>query len=483
MEKYSRIFMLQERLYAKGLPIIISAGALLKNNETNQMLVQLKIRNISNSNIKAIRIKIIAYDIAHRKLDDNICYEYLDLNIQRDVEFGQKIPIVLSDNKIREFDVMIEEVIYEDNTVVSFGKIELESLEQPQPLQELFQNTEIKYFVQKYGENCVVLPKKTKDLWFCTCGKINHSEDENCIYCGNKYFDFNKNEYETFQNEIKELERLEKEKKAQEEIQRQHEQKRKKKKNRIIVAIVLLILMISLLLGLFIKDNLNQQSYLEAQQLFEKGYYEQSLQLFTELGNYEDSRDYAKYTEGLLLLADKEYVMASQTFSELEDYKDSALYAAYAEGMRITIELRPIKEAYLNFLAAESVKNAESYAEALKAYMDDFVGTYRTVDILMESYIIINEDLEVETLYTLEEYDSISYSFVMVGKINSWSSIMVKLGIAYSWTVDDECELNYEFKFSNTFDYFESTYSATQTSDYYEQITEEEFLIAVEAAK
>lgn len=194
------------------MPVVISAGALLKNNETNQVLAQLKVRNISNSNIKAIRIKIIVYDIAHRKLDDNIYYEYLDLNIHRNVEFGQKIPIILPDNKIREFDVMIEEVIAEDNTVLSFGKIELESLKQPESLKELLWNTEIKYFDQKYGKNCVVLPKKIEDLWFCACGTINHSVEENCIYCGNMYFDFGKNEYEILKNEINELERLEREK-------------------------------------------------------------------------------------------------------------------------------------------------------------------------------------------------------------------------------------------------------------------------------
>lgn len=175
--------------------------------------------------------------------------------------------------------------------------------------------------------------------------------------------------------------------------------------------------------------------------------------------------------------------MASQIFNELGNYRDSALYEAYAEGVRITIEVRPIQETYLNFLAAESVKNAEIYADILQDYVDGFVGTYQETNTVFENYIIINEDLEVGRSYIPEDYDAISYSFILVGELNRISKNMSELGIAYNWTVDDECEVVYCFEFSSTFDYFKSTYSETQSSGYYEQITEEEYLIAVEAVK
>lgn len=445
MEKYSRIFKLPEKLYAKGLPVIISAGALLKDNETNQVLVQLKICNISNFSIKAIRIKILSYDIAHRKLDDNICYEYLDLNIPRNMEFGQKVPIILSDNRVREFDVIIDEIVYVDNTVVSFEKIFLESLEPPRPLKELLHNEEIKYFENKYGKNCMVFPQKIKDLWFCACGTINHSIEENCICCGNKYFDFGNNEYAILKNEIKEI----REKLLQKENRRQQQQKQQKEKQqkKIKIGLFCILLIVSFLLGGYIIYYKPQQTYLEAQQLLEN----------------------------------KDYKEASQIFSDLGNYRDSESYAAYAEGMLITVGSRSIQEAYLDFLAAGSVEDAESYANALENYADNLVGTYREIYSALGGYIIINEDLEVEVTYAPEEYDSMSYKYTLVGRMNRISQTIYEIEIVTAEEKEDGDDVVYSLELLS--ELVMLTNNETQTNSFYEPITEKEYLIAVEAAK
>ena len=50
-ERYSRLFSLSENLYAEGAPVLIAAGALLKDNETGKVLAQLKLRSISDKKI------------------------------------------------------------------------------------------------------------------------------------------------------------------------------------------------------------------------------------------------------------------------------------------------------------------------------------------------------------------------------------------------------------------------------------------------
>ena len=45
-ETYTRLYSLPERLYTMGAPVVVAAGALLKDNRNGNIIVQLKIQNI-----------------------------------------------------------------------------------------------------------------------------------------------------------------------------------------------------------------------------------------------------------------------------------------------------------------------------------------------------------------------------------------------------------------------------------------------------
>lgn len=111
-ERYTRLFSLPENLGQDGCPILISAGALLKDNNTRKVLVQLKFRNISEQAIKSVKIKVNAYDTAGGSLRGVEDFSYLDLDVEQDVEFGSKTPIVLPDKTTRSFDIEIVAVIF-----------------------------------------------------------------------------------------------------------------------------------------------------------------------------------------------------------------------------------------------------------------------------------------------------------------------------------------------------------------------------------
>lgn len=115
-ERYSRLFSLPENLGQYGCPVLISAGALLKDNNTGKLLVQLKFRNISEQIIKSVKIKVNAYDTAGCELKGVEAFSYLDLAVGRDKEFGNQTPVILPDKTTRSFSVEILSVAFMDGT-------------------------------------------------------------------------------------------------------------------------------------------------------------------------------------------------------------------------------------------------------------------------------------------------------------------------------------------------------------------------------
>ena len=67
-ERYSRLFSLQENLYAAGAPLLIAAGALLKDNENGRVLAQLKLRNLDAGTVRAAKVSVCPLDAAGNPL-------------------------------------------------------------------------------------------------------------------------------------------------------------------------------------------------------------------------------------------------------------------------------------------------------------------------------------------------------------------------------------------------------------------------------
>lgn len=121
-ERYTRLYSLQENLYQESSPILISAGALLKDNSTGKLLVQLKFRNISDCVINAVKVKINAFDPAGTVLKGVEAFSYLDLSIGKDGNFGQEKPIPLPDGTTRSFSVEILSVTHSVGCYIPKGK-------------------------------------------------------------------------------------------------------------------------------------------------------------------------------------------------------------------------------------------------------------------------------------------------------------------------------------------------------------------------
>lgn len=325
-ETYARLYSLPERLYTMGAPVVVAAGALLKDNRNGNIIVQLKIQNICSKTIKAVTVKITSIDTVGRTLGEETEYQYLDLNVKRNEFWGQQVPIIVPNEQTRSYSVKVTEAAFDDNTVWAGNEI-WEPLEKPDPIEKKIANGELaRQYRIKYGKNSKYLLKQDRDLWFCTCGAINHESELSCCSC---HIDRKKLEELDVDALKKECDaRLEDERKERERKQAEAavEAKKKQKKIKMIVVGVAAAVAVTAV-GVVIKDNLNKKKlYNQGLALLEDGKYDDSIALLESLNGYKDSKEqiiYAEYQKAVKYEKSGEYEEALALYEELGDYEDS----------------------------------------------------------------------------------------------------------------------------------------------------------------
>lgn len=155
--------------------------------------------------------------------------------------------------------------------------------------------------------------------------------------------------------------------------------------------------------------------YKKATELYEQGNYAEAGEIFSKLGNYEDSADKAnecKYQEASALLQNSDYDAAKALFSALGDYGDSAdkvKFCDYKKAEKLLADddydaakaifsalgsyensADQVKEC--DYEKAEELFNQEKYEEALKIY--ETISEYKTSK---ERIITINSKFLYET--------------------------------------------------------------------------------------
>lgn len=352
-ERYSRLFTLPENLYAVGSPVVIAAGTLLKDNQTGKIVAQLKLRSISSKIIKAVKIRLYLFDTAGNPIGSIVEYEYLDLDVSRDTEFGQKNPVFVTENKARSYDVAVTEVVFSDRSVWVANIETWEPLSRPVPL-KISDPELLKQYKIRFGNNSTYEPKEEKDLWYCTCGELNRT-DEGC-HCGNSLFELQTLDMAELVADkdarlAQEAAALAAEKAAHKSAA---EAARKKivKILKIVIPAVSAAAIIAVLLNYVIIPNnkynkavalMEEENYLEAIAVFEAmdGYKDSAEQIEkcqTSIRKAEDARIAAEkaeeaakkeaenataYADAETLAANGEYTKAGLAFGRLGDYRDS----------------------------------------------------------------------------------------------------------------------------------------------------------------
>ena len=350
-ERYSRVFSLAENLYTEGAPLLLAAGALLKDTQSGKLIAQLKLKAIGAKAIRAATVRLVPLDSADRPLGEALSYDYLDLNAERDAEFGAKNPIPLPQSSARAFTAAVTEVIFADKSTWTGPETPWEPLAAAETPEQALKDAELaKQYRLRFGADTVRMPAAEKDLWFCACGAVNGQAEENCHSCG-------KARGELLALDPEELKaardrRLAEERAAREAAEKKAAAERaaarvKAKKTKKTLAITLPILL--LLVGFFLttKVLIPNSRYNKALELAEAGQYEEAIAAFEALGDYKDApaqilltreaqteaRNAEAYANAAALAEAGQYEEAITAFEALGDYRDSAerlLQARYA---------------------------------------------------------------------------------------------------------------------------------------------------------
>ena len=179
-ERYTRLSLLPDDLYLDGSPILIAAGALLKDNQSGDVLVQLKMQNLHHAALTACKVNIRAFDPSGAELEGIDSFSYLDLKVSRGENFGAKTPIRLPDKATRRVMVSVIQAVFEHGDVWQNPASEWTHVDmRAQLLSNHFKNNELaKQYEIEVGGNCKYVPETFGGLWVCTCGEINRTEEK-----------------------------------------------------------------------------------------------------------------------------------------------------------------------------------------------------------------------------------------------------------------------------------------------------------------
>ena len=337
-ERYTKLFTLPSRLYAEDSPVIIEAGALTKDNDTDRVFAQLRFHNISDRLIKALSVSLDTYFVSGEKTGEPVKYQYLDIRCGINEDFGGKTPVMLAVNTARSFSVHVDKVVYADGSVDEINLDFKESLPSQSllVLQPGWSKATVDELGKMTNEQCVYSMMEYKDLWICSCGGVNKlGRDSVCRRCSvkrdtllsitpevadehRKDAIYQKaiaqmktesiymlesvvatlttiSEWKDTAEKIAECkEKIEKLKAEEAETKReQAEIAKKQKKKMTIVGVSVLAaacacVAVILLVTQVIIPN---ENYNNAVALMEAGSYDEAISAFTELGDYKDSAD------------------------------------------------------------------------------------------------------------------------------------------------------------------------------------------------
>ena len=186
-ERYTKLFTLKDNLYAEGSPVLISAGALTKDNQTGKVFAQLRLQNTDAGfrNLTALKVSFTCFDPAGNILGDAKEYQYLDLNIPRGSEFGGNKAVALDNPTTRSFEVTVLEAVFSEGAAWTGKKQEWISLGKQKTLEESLG----KKLAEQYRRDTFADAKYElvagKGVWMCACGALNVTGDTSCCRCHN----------------------------------------------------------------------------------------------------------------------------------------------------------------------------------------------------------------------------------------------------------------------------------------------------------
>lgn len=390
--RFERLFQLPENQYIEGSPVILAAGALLKDTETGSIISQLKFHSISENRIKAVKVSLAAYDISHIEVQGVSDYQYLELDVANGQEFGSNKAIVMPVPVTRSFALTSIVVVFADGTTWNTSA-PFEALPIIKPL--FSGNMEmLKQYRLATNDHAMYEPLKSKGIWYCTCGVWN--KENTCVACHiNQELVFAAfNEDVLFENMTMRLaaefeqrriaaereaeeKRIAAEKEAAEKRRREAAKKERMEQiNRfaakaapvvkIATAIVVPLAILILLFTQWILPDVIQPAidYSNAEKMLSAGQYDAAAKAFNALGDNRMVLE-SLYQKACWLMNNGDLDAALSIFTNLDSYKNST--------ERVATIIENNKNAA--YLEAQGFLENACYDEAFVAF--DTLGNYK----------------------------------------------------------------------------------------------------------
>ena len=336
-QRYNRIFMLEDKLYAPGAPLLIEAGTLVEDPRDGRLLAALRLRSLTSRTITAVTAVITPLDGAGNPMEPAEEYTCEGLELRRGQSFTFHPPEAVPPGAVR-FRATVFLVTFSGEDVWLDPESRWDPLPAAQGLGTLPADPDLAEELRSYyGKDYRNPPGVWEDLWMCSCGAANRMEETVCQKCGRA---------RVLTDEAG-LEFLKSRRQERLETARQ-DRKALLRRLRLIAAAAAAAVVLAAAVGLFTRWMLRrhearqalQRTYDEAMLLLDAGAYETAIDQLESLGDYADSpqqlqraieaRDVhdreAAYAYGKMLMDDGDLVGAAEQFSALGDYADAEDY-------------------------------------------------------------------------------------------------------------------------------------------------------------
>lgn len=375
-ERYSRLYALQERLYTENAPVLILAGALLKDNQTARVLAQLKFRSLSAVPIRALKISLRAFDVTGTELRGVAEQQYLDLDVRLGASFGEKTAVFLPDSVTRSFSCACTAAVFADGSTWTAAEDAVwEPLHPQQSLKTALGSLELlDQYRRETSQHAEYVVTEDRGLWLCACGTPNPKTEVTCMSCGtNRERVLAALDVKALKAHADELaaekarRAEEKAKRAAEKAEQAKKEKTSRKKKLILsgAVAVAIVTMLIVLMQVIIPNS----KYNAAVRLYEAEEYDEAIAAFAELDGYKDSAEQivaiketkkeVAYQDALRSLDSEKYDEAALAFKNLADYKDAA-----------TMERESRYQKAERYFEDENYKSAAAILEGLEDYRD-----------------------------------------------------------------------------------------------------------------
>lgn len=263
--RYKRIGELNILEICPLCEVELQKGALLWDTKSKQSIMQLKFFNYSDKILKSLYIIYNCKDdqgnIINQKNFYDITFSYIDVNCESHSAFGTKTPILLPSELVRNVDVFIKTIVWEDNSIVNISQNDYMKVEKQKSLSSELSEEHIEMYRRacKLPEGELFLPRELDgDEWQCACGSINLEQScRNCKANVEEQFSYLDEEQLVIFKQKYEQEVLlrEQEKEAEALKMKQKSAKKNKLITIIIAAVIVFVSITGVLTSFFVKNS------------------------------------------------------------------------------------------------------------------------------------------------------------------------------------------------------------------------------------